>query len=68
MEIFPRGPVEKADAVDLLLDSIKCVIDENSITAVVCDKSQKVRNSSYKRLERFKAGKRVVEILKLVQA
>ncbi|NLH97635.1 MAG: hypothetical protein GX477_09925 [Clostridiaceae bacterium] len=58
----------KADAVDLLLDSIKCVIDENSITAVVCDKSQKVRNSSYKRLERFKAGKRVVEILKLVQA
>ncbi|HPV01861.1 MAG TPA: hypothetical protein PK127_05240, partial [Clostridiales bacterium] len=58
---------EKADAVDLLLDSIKCVVYGNSVTAVVCDKSQKVRNSSYKRLERFKAGKRVVEVLKLIQ-
>jgi len=54
---------EKADAVNLLLDSVKCVIHEDSVIAVICDKSQKVRNSGYKRLERFKAGKRVVEIL-----
>lgn len=55
---------EKADAVNLLLDSVRCVIHEDSVVAVICDKFQKVRNSSYMRLERFKAGKRVVEILK----
>jgi len=54
---------EKADAVNLLLDSVKCAIHEVSVVAVICDKSQKIRNSGYKRLERFKAGKRAVEIL-----
>lgn len=57
---------EKEDvAADMLLDSVKCAIHEDSVVAVVCDKSQKIRNSGYKRLERFKAGKRVVEILHL---
>jgi hypothetical protein len=28
------------------------------------DKSQKINNNSYTRLEKFKAGKRIVEILK----
>ncbi len=54
---------DKGNAVDLLLDSIKCVLGNNSIIAVIHDRSQKIHNSSYKRLERFKAGKRIVEIL-----
>jgi hypothetical protein len=57
---------ENGNAVDLLLDSIKCVLHGDSVVAVIHDRSQKVRNSSYKRLEHFKAGKRVVEILKLI--
>lgn len=59
---------ENDNAVDLLLDSVSGAIHEDSVVAVICDKFQKVRNSSYKRLERFKAGKRVVEILKPASA
>jgi hypothetical protein len=55
---------KSGDAVDLLLDSIRCVIHDDSVIAVIYDRSQKIRNISYKRLERFKAGKRVVEIIK----
>jgi hypothetical protein len=59
---------EKGDAVDSLLDSTKCVLHGDSVIAVIHDRSQKIRNSSYKRLERIKAGKRVIEILRLAES
>jgi len=54
------------DAVGSLLDSVRYAIHKNSVIAIISDKSQKARNSGYKRLERFKAGKRAIEILKPV--
>lgn len=56
---------ENNNAINLLLDSICDVIHNNSIVAISYNKSQKIHNAKYKRLERIKIGKRVVEILKL---
>ena len=51
--------------VDVLLDTLIPVLSNSSIVAIITDKAQKIKNEKYKRLERFKAGKRVVEICKI---
>lgn len=53
------------NAVNLLLDTICHVLHIHSVVAISYDRSQKIRNEKYERLERFKAGKRIIEILKL---
>jgi len=55
------------NAVNLLLDSIYYVLHTNTVIAIIYDKSQRIRNEKYKRLERFKAGKRIIEILKMAE-
>jgi len=57
---------DKTDiAVNLLLDNIVPILNIGSIIAIITDKNQKINNGLYKRLEKFKVGKRQIEILKL---
>lgn len=54
-----------SDAVNVMLDNLVAVLHEDSIVAVITDKTQKINNKGFKRLEKFKVGKRQVIILKL---
>ncbi len=56
---------EKSNNVDSLLDNILPVVHKNTIVALVTDKSQRVKNERFKRLEKFNAGTRRVEIVKI---
>ena len=51
--------------IDLLLDNLVCQLQEDSVVAIIHDKYQKRTNNNYKRIEKFKVGKRIIEILKL---
>jgi 23S rRNA (guanine2535-N1)-methyltransferase len=52
------------NTINLLLDRLVKVLDNNSVVAVIYNRSQKINNNRYRRVEKFKAGKRIVEILK----
>jgi len=56
------------NAVNVLLDNIKPILHKDSVIAISTDKNQKIKNSLYKRLEKFKVGKRQIEILKLEES
>ncbi|NNF33277.1 MAG: hypothetical protein HKN68_04170 [Saprospiraceae bacterium] len=51
--------------IDKMLEQLKKTMHKDSIIAIIHDKYQKRTNQDYKRLEKFKVGKRVTEILKL---
>jgi len=51
------------DAVSILLENLLPVLSDSSVVAVITDKSQKVNHERYKRMERFKVGKRQITIL-----
>lgn len=51
------------NAVNMLLENLLPVLSNKSVVAVITDKSQKVNDDKYKRIERFKAGKRQITIL-----
>ncbi len=51
--------------INVLLDRLIEVQDDNSVLAIIYNKFQKISNNRYIRLEKFKVGKRIVEILKL---
>ena len=51
------------DAVNILLENLFPVLSDRSVVAVIADKSQKINNEKYKRIEKFKAGKRQITIL-----
>lgn len=53
------------EGIDLMLDKLKDELAEDAVLAIIHNKSQKRKNDSYKRLEKFKVGKRVVEIITL---
>lgn len=52
------------NAVNVMLENLLPVLHGGSVVAVIADKSQKIRNDRYQRLEKFKVGKRQVEIIK----
>lgn len=54
-----------AGGINTLLNNIRVNIDTESIIAVVHDKRQKIANEFYERIERFKVGKRIIEIFRL---
>lgn len=54
-----------AGGINTLLNNIRVNIDTESIIAVVHDKRQRIANEFYERIERFKVGKRVIEIFRL---
>lgn len=56
---------KEENMITILLDRLIKVQDDSSVLAVIYDKSQKINNDRYIRLEKFKVGKRIVEILKL---
>jgi SAM-dependent methyltransferase len=51
--------------VNILLDTIIPIINKDTIIAVIYDKSQKINNSKYTRLRKYKVGHRIIEIMKL---
>ena len=53
-------------AVDILLDSVTPVIHDRSVVAVCSDKSQKIANPRFKRLQKMDAGKRKIELLRKI--
>ena len=52
-------------SIDTLLLNSLPFIDSGSVIAVVHDKKQKRETTEFSRLEKFKVGKRVVEILRI---
>jgi 23S rRNA G2445 N2-methylase RlmL len=56
---------QDTDASNRLLDNLVPILSEDSVVAVITDKSQKCSNEKYKRLEKFKVGKRQISILRL---
>jgi 23S rRNA G2445 N2-methylase RlmL len=56
------------NTVNVLLDNIKPILHKDSVIAIITDKNQKVKNGRYKRFEKFKVGKRQIEILKLKES
>lgn len=56
---------EEENKMNVLLDRLIKVQDSHSVVAIIYDKAQKINNNSYIRVEKFKVGKRIVEILKL---
>jgi 23S rRNA (guanine2535-N1)-methyltransferase len=64
----PYGDVVKwtADSTnpaERLLENIANLLTPNSVVAIVADKKQIIENGNYKRIERFKVGKRQVVFL-----
>ena len=60
----PDGaPFATEGAVWRLLDSLRQVLSRDSVIAVAADKGQKIAHERYRRLERFRIGKRQVAIL-----
>ncbi len=57
---------DASDAIAKLLTTILPVISRDSIIAISSDKGQRISHSSYKRIERLNAGKRKIELLRLV--
>ena len=56
---------KEENMINVLLDRLIEVQDDNSVLAIIYNKFQKISNNRYIRLEKFKVGKRIVEILKL---
>ena len=54
-----------AGGINTLLNNIRVNMDAESIIAIAHDKRQKITNEFYSRIERFKVGKRVIEIFQL---
>ncbi len=54
-----------AGGINTMLSNIRMNIDTESIIAIIHDKRQKITSELYTRIERFKVGKRVIEILRL---
>ena len=52
-------------AIDVMLENIGHNLNQRAVAAISSDKQQKINNPAYMRLEKFKAGKRKVEILSL---
>lgn len=52
-----------ADPVNILLEKLLPVLSDNSVVAVITDKYQKVNHERYKKMERFKVGKRQITIM-----
>ncbi len=53
------------NGIDVLLDNVSKQIHSNSVVCIVSDRHQKRTNQRYRRLEKFKVGKRIVELLRL---
>lgn len=51
------------EAVNVLLESLLPVLSDNSVVAVITDKRQKVNHEKFKRMEKFKVGKRLITIM-----
>ena len=51
--------------IDKMLNQLKSMSSPATITAIVHDKYQKRTHADYMRLEKFKVGKRIIEIIKL---
>lgn len=51
------------EAVNTLLDNLLPVLSDNSVVAVITDKRQKVNHEKYRRVEKFKVGKRLITII-----
>lgn len=56
-----------SDPVSRLLDHLLAVVSPHSVVIIVSDKKQSVSHPAYKRLQRFRAGKRQVFILQPVK-
>jgi tRNA G10 N-methylase Trm11 len=52
-------------SVNILLDTIIPIINEDTIITVIYNKNQKINNSKYNRLKKYKVGHRIIEIMKL---
>lgn len=52
------------EGIDLMLDHVFDQLNEDGVIAIIHNKSQKMKNIKYKRLEKFKVGKRIIEILR----
>jgi len=50
--------------IDSMLDSLWNDLKENAVVAVSSDKRQKINHPNYRRIEKFQAGKRKIEILR----
>ena len=51
--------------IDILLDVIKPLVTTRSIVSITRNKNQKYNNSSFQRMDSFKIGHRVVDLIKL---
>jgi hypothetical protein len=54
-----------AGRINTLLDTLVPVIGRDTVVAIIRDKNQKPDNHRYGRVEKFKAGRRTVELFKL---
>ncbi len=52
--------------IDQMLTSLEAIVSENTVVAIIHDKYQKVNHPKFQRKEKFKVGKRIVEIVSLI--
>jgi tRNA G10 N-methylase Trm11 len=53
------------DPINILLNTLIPIINKNTIIAIIHNKNQKINNSQYNRIDKFKIGHRIIEIIKL---
>jgi tRNA G10 N-methylase Trm11 len=51
--------------INILLKTIIPIINKDTIIAIIYNKIQKINNSKYERIKKYKIGHRIVEIIKL---
>jgi tRNA G10 N-methylase Trm11 len=56
---------EAKDPINTLLNSLAPIINNDTIIAIIYNKHQRLNNHQYNRIEKFKTGHRIIEIMKL---
>jgi tRNA G10 N-methylase Trm11 len=52
------------DPINILLNTVIPIINKNSVIVIIHNKNQKINNSQYDRINKFKVGHRIIEIIK----
>jgi tRNA G10 N-methylase Trm11 len=52
------------DPISILLNTVVPIINKNTVIVIIHNKNQKINNSQYDRINKFKAGHRIIEIMK----
>jgi tRNA G10 N-methylase Trm11 len=59
-------PGETSDQIGVLLNTLVSVINKDTIVAIIHNRNQKLNNHQYNRIDKFKTGHRIVEIIRVI--